>query len=120
MTYKILEINHKESWIKIEVIFDDGEKYTKRMMANITNEDTIQASIIEWLADYIPLRNLEKTQVNDNQKIINRQQSISVETLPESSMERNRKIEAHKAKELIDKKIRLEKERESKVIGVDK
>lgn len=61
--YKILEINTKDNWIRIEVYFGE-EIYTKRMMANIDSEDSIKESVDKWLADYIPLRQVEKVAPN--------------------------------------------------------
>ncbi len=56
MNYKILEIDKDKSVIKIEVVFDDGEVYTKRMMSPTDSPEAITGAIEKWLKDYLPAR----------------------------------------------------------------
>lgn len=94
MNYKILEIDpKKQEWVKIEVTFDDGEKYVKRMMADCSSAETIDADVRKWLSDYLPAREEEKKQrsvkqesLKDTKKILNKSFDIDLdELLPKAS-----------------------------------
>lgn len=62
MTYKILEVNAAEGWVKLELTFDDGEVRIKRMMADVSSLASIEAAVAAWYADYAPTR-VKKDQV---------------------------------------------------------
>lgn len=55
-TYKITEVNKEQEWVKVEVTFEDGEVYTKRMNVDLTSEETVHAGIADWLSHYEPQR----------------------------------------------------------------
>lgn len=56
MNYKILETNKERGWVRLLVTFEDGSTYEKRMMAPMESEESIHGAIMQWLADYLPLR----------------------------------------------------------------
>jgi len=107
-SYKIKEINQKEKWIAIEVDFGDGTpKYQKRMMADTTSEAGIQASVEQWLADYLPLREAELS-VPDLSSLRNKSFSVDKDKLPKSSVQKAQDEEIRKAKQLADEKLAKE------------
>ena len=77
MQYKILEIDADKKTVKIEVTFDDGEVYTKRMMANVTSKETVTTAIEAWLVEYIPARQPKVSQVKEVSDMVGKLVSIS-------------------------------------------
>ena len=103
MNYKILKVNQKQGWVSLEVTFDDGIVYPKRMMADVTSEEGIHASIQQWLADYTPMREEEK-QIPDLSKLQGKVTSVSTQDLPKTSIEQAPQQVAAKAKAEADAK----------------
>ena len=83
-TFKILEINKKESWIKIEVVLPDDSKYVKRMTVNMTptaestdedgtvspaktTEDRIIEQVAAWYNQYI--KDIDVPKPDDTAKV---------------------------------------------------
>ena len=83
-TFKILEINKKESWIKIEVVLPDDSKYVKRMTVNmtpsgeitdengvttvaLTTEDKIIQQVAAWYNQYI--KDIDVPKPDDTAKV---------------------------------------------------
>jgi hypothetical protein len=58
--YKITDTNKDQGWVAITVTFEGGEKYDKRMMVDMTSEETVHKTIKGWLSDYLPLREKDK------------------------------------------------------------
>jgi len=78
MKYKIKQIEQDQKWVAIEVDFEDGSPiYTKRMMADVTSEESIDASVQVWANDFVPAR-----QVNAKpnlSSLINKSKTITVQ-----------------------------------------
>lgn len=82
--YKILNINQENQVVEIEVTFEDGEVYHKRMMISVPRyeqeinssgeltgkvtenslDDRVKGTIEGWLATYLPMREADKPQPN--------------------------------------------------------
>lgn len=85
--YKILEINKKDKWVKIEVIFDDGEKYVKRMMAPVTDKEKLIEAINKWFNDYLPLREVEESVPKEVKDLIGIKQTMVEKEKPPKTKE---------------------------------
>lgn len=87
MNYKIKQINQDEKWIAIEVNFGDGSPvYSKRMMADVSSEESIDASVQEWLNNYLPQRQTVakpdlSSLINKTKQIIAREKDTLVESV---------------------------------------
>jgi len=68
-TFKVKNINKERNYISIEVTFDDGEKYDKRMMVSGFDEATIVSEVGKWLSDYEPLRKQAKELEKEKAKV---------------------------------------------------
>lgn len=112
MTYKILEINKSQGWVKLEVVFDDGVKYEKRMMAPVDSDEAIDGAIKQWLADYIPER--EKENSYNPSQLVNKTFTFSKDDLPKSNIEINAEREAELARIKADE-LKAEEEKTQEV-----
>lgn len=98
MKYKITDINKEQGWISLIVTFDDGSTYSKKMMANMENEESVHADIQSWLANYIEVK-AEESKFDPN---VMKNKITLVEELPKSSkvIASEAEAEAAKLKEL--------------------
>lgn len=103
-SYKILEINKDQGWIKIEVKFEDGEVYQKRMMAPLDSPESINAAVCQWLADYLPQRSSPPQLSKHVQSMVNTNVVVDVDKLPKTSKQVAIEQEAAKEAELIKNK----------------
>lgn len=77
MQYKILEIDSDKQTVKIEVTFDDGEVYVKRMMANVSSKEAITQAIEGWLVNYVPSRQPKMVKPKEVSDMVGKSVSIS-------------------------------------------
>ena len=52
MNYTITEITQAKGLVVFDITFDDGTKYHKRMMADLTSPESLKASIEAWAVQY--------------------------------------------------------------------
>lgn len=99
MKYKITSIDTKSKVVALTVTFDDNSTYNKRMMADVSSEETIHAGIQQWLSDYVDAKSKETT--FDSRLMVNTTTDIKVVDLPKTSHLKAQEEEAVKAAQRV-------------------
>lgn len=77
-SFKVKELNKDKKFVVLDIVFDDGEKYTKRMMVSAFDEETVKTEVEDWLSDYEPVRHAKPEETTD----IKLNKSISIQVKP--------------------------------------
>lgn len=101
MKYKITNIDTKNKVVSLTVTFDDNSTYDKRMMADVSSEETIHAGIKQWLADYLEAKAEEST--FDPKGLVNKTTDVQKADLPKTSRLQARDEESKKSAERVKK-----------------
>jgi len=105
MKYKVTNITKSGSGMgvaELTVTLDDGSTYNKRMMVELTSEETVHADIQQWLADYLQVKAEELTFNPAGMSGLTT--VIEPGDLPKTSKDQVREEEARKAAELMNSK----------------
>jgi hypothetical protein len=84
MEYKITSFSKEKGTVSITVTFDDKTTYDKRMMCDLSSEESINSTIKKWLSDYAPMREAEKEKEAvsyDPTPLVNKKVSVSKKQL---------------------------------------